>query len=121
MDPHAHGQTDSKVYLPPPSHTSILLLVAAPPVTRRDTLPSATAVPFDVTPVQSRVLRLFARYGDMDDYQLIERYRDHYEPFVSESTPRTRRRELADQGQLAERKVKNIGRSGLLLSVWGIA
>lgn len=84
-------------------------------------MPSATAVPFDVTPVQSRVLRLFVRYGDMDDYQLIERYRDHYDNHVSESTPRTRRRELADQGHLVERKLKNPGRSGLLLSVWGIA
>jgi hypothetical protein len=84
-------------------------------------MPSIYPPPIDVSQVQSNVLRLFRDYGPMDDYQLIERYRDDYGFNVSESTPRTRRRELADKGLLKKSGLKNIGRSGLSLTVWSLA
>lgn len=73
-----------------------------------------------VSDVQKNVVNLFAQYGPMDDYQLIHRYRKQF-GFVSESTPRTRRRELADAGIVRRFPVTHIGRAKRDLSVWGLA
>lgn len=80
-------------------------------------------IPVPTADVQARVLELFAKYGHMDDYELIDRYRFDHDASVAESTPRTRRRELVDAGQL--RQIPNaINRNrtnGRELRVWGLA
>lgn len=84
-------------------------------------MPSKPLTPETATQIQANVLRLFRIHGPMDDYQLIERYRDHYDYGISESTPRTRRRELADQGLVKATGLKNISQTGRYLTIWSLA
>lgn len=80
--------------------------------------------PQDIVPVpevQQNVLALFRDHGPMDDYELIDRYRFQYDNEVAESTPRTRRRELADQGLIKDTGLKNFNRDGRELRVWSLA
>lgn len=79
-------------------------------------------IPLDIVSVQANVLRLFAKYGPMHDYDLIDKYRQDYNADVAESTPRTRRRELVDQGQVKKLiGLTQINRNGRELQVWGLA
>lgn len=86
-------------------------------------MPKPFKIPVPTAEVQARVLELFHKYGRMDDYELIDRYRFDYEPTVAESTPRTRRRELVDQGLLRQilGTVNINARNGRELRVWGLA
>jgi hypothetical protein len=84
-------------------------------------MPSRKPAAVTISEIQTRVLSLFREYGAMDDYSLIDRYRWNYDHSVAESTPRTRRRELADKGLLSKRKETNLAASGRELSVWGLA
>lgn len=84
-------------------------------------MPSKSLSKIATSEVQSRVLSLFRDHGPMDDYKLIDLYRWTFDHLVAESTPRTRRRELADMNILKDTKLRNYSGSGRELTVWGLA
>lgn len=70
--------------------------------------------------VRDNILELFDAFGAMSDYELITLYKEHVTEKIVDSTVRTRRSELVDEGLLRDSGLHHVLPTGREAIVWEV-